>query len=233
MKAKINELETNSKTKNIRGLYRVITDFKIGYPPRTNIVKNEKGDLVTNSHSILARWRKHFSQLLTVHGVSDVSQTEIHTAEPLEPESSAFDFEMPIEKLKRQESPGIDQIAAGVIKARGRTICYEIHKLINSIWNKKELPEGWKESIIVPIYKKGDKTDCSNYRGISRLSTTYKIYSNILLSRINPYAEEIVGDHQCGFRRNRSTADHIFCVRQILEKKWEYNAAVFTDFMKT
>jgi hypothetical protein len=56
-----------------------------------------------------------------------------------------------------------------------------IHKLINSIWNKEELPDEWKESIIVPIYKKGDKTDCNNYRGISLLSTSYQILSNILL----------------------------------------------------
>jgi len=49
-----------------------------------------------------------------------------------------------------------------LIKAGCRTICYEIHKLIISIWNKEELPEEWKELIIVPIYKKGDKTDDSN-----------------------------------------------------------------------
>jgi hypothetical protein len=67
------------------------------------------------------------------------------------------------------------------------------------------------------------------------LSTTYKILSNILLSRLTPYAEEIIGEHQFGCRRNRSTTDHIFCIRQILEKKWEYNAAVhqlFIDFKK-
>jgi len=67
------------------------------------------------------------------------------------------------------------------------------------------------------------------------LPTTYKILSNILLSRLIPYAKEIIGDHQCGFRRNRSTIDHIFCIRQILEKKWEYNEEVhqlFIDFKK-
>jgi len=79
------------------------------------------------------------------------------------------------------------------------------------------MPEEWKESIIVPIYKKGDKTDCSNCRGISLLPTTYTILSNILLSRLTPYAEEIFGDHQCGFRRNMSTTDHISCIRQIFE----------------
>jgi hypothetical protein len=53
-------------------------DFKKGYQPRTNIVKDEKGDFVTDSHNILVRWRKHFSQLLNIHGVNDVRQTEIH-----------------------------------------------------------------------------------------------------------------------------------------------------------
>jgi hypothetical protein len=87
----------------------------------------------------------------------------------------------------------------------------------------------------VHVYKKGDKTHCSNYCGISLVSTTYKILSNILLSTLTPYAEEIIGDHQCGFQRNRSTTVHIFCIRQILEKKWQYNEVVhqlFVDFKK-
>ena len=63
----------------------------------------------------------------------------------------------------------------------------EINKLINSIWNKEELPEEWKESITVPIYKKWDKTECSNYRGISLMPTMYKILSNILLPRLTSF----------------------------------------------
>jgi len=150
-------------------------------------------------------------------------------------EPSAFEVEICFEKLKRQKSSGIDQIPAELIKAGGRTIRSEIHTLINSIWNKGELPEEWKESIIVSIYKEGDKTDCSNYRGISLVSTAYKILSNILLSRLTPYAEETTGDNHDGFRRNRSTTDHIFGIHQILEKNWEYNEAVrqlFTYFKK-
>ena len=85
-----------------------------------------------------------------------------------------------------------------------------IHKLIISIWNKEELPEDWKKLIVVPIHKKGDKTYCNNYRGISLLPTTYKVLFNILLSRLIPYAEEVIGGHQCGFRRNRSTTDSTF-----------------------
>jgi hypothetical protein len=57
-----------------------------------------------------------------------------------------------------------------------------IHKLINSVWNKEEFPDQWNESIIVPVHKKGDKTDCNNCRGISLLSTSYKMLLNILLT---------------------------------------------------
>jgi hypothetical protein len=118
------------------------------------------------------KWRKYFSQLLNVHGVNDVRQTELHTAEPLVHEPSAFEVDLAIEKLKCHKSLGTDQIPAELIKAGGRTICCDIPKLIISVRNKEELPEEWKESIILPIYKKGDKTVCSNYMGISLLPTT-------------------------------------------------------------
>jgi hypothetical protein len=161
LRAKIEELETNSKINN-EYLYGGINDFKKGYQPRTVIVKNDKGDLVADSHSIMVRWSKYFSQILNVHGVSDVTHAEIHTTEPPVPEPSVFEVELAIEKLKSHKSPGIDQIPGELIKAGGRTICCAIHKLIISVWNKEELPEEWKESIIVPIHKKGDKTDCND-----------------------------------------------------------------------
>jgi hypothetical protein len=120
-------------------------------------------------------------------------------AEALGPEPSAFEVETATEKLKRHKSPGIDQIPAESIKAGSRIIQSEIHKFIISFWSKEDLPEEWEELVIVPIYKKGDKTDCSNYRGISLLSTTYKILSNILVSRLTLYGEEIIGDISVDF----------------------------------
>jgi hypothetical protein len=73
-----------------------------------------------------------------------------------------------------------------------------IHKLISSIWNTEELPDQWNEAIIVPVHKKGDEPDSNNYRMISLLSS-YKILSNILLSKLSPYRDEIIGVHQHGF----------------------------------
>jgi len=112
-------------------------------------------------------------QLLNTNGVKDVRQTELHTAEPLVSEPRAFEVQLATEKLKSHKSLGIEQIPAELIKVLGRTIRPETNKLIVSTWNKEQLPEEWKESIIVPISKKGDKTDCSNYTGISLLPTTF------------------------------------------------------------
>jgi hypothetical protein len=79
-----------------------------------------------------------------------------------------------IAKLKTYKSPGSDRIPAELYQAGGEILVSVIHKLITSIWNKKELPDHWKDSIIVPIHKTSDKTDCNNYRGISLLSTSYR-----------------------------------------------------------
>jgi hypothetical protein len=115
---------------------------------------------------------------LNVHDVSDIRQIEIHTTEPLVPGPSHLEVGISISKLKKYKSPGSDQIPAVLYQAEGEILVSVIHRLITSIWNKEELPDQWKESIIVPIHKTGDKTDCNNYRGISLLSTSYKILSN-------------------------------------------------------
>ena len=96
-------------------------------------MEDDKIDLVTNSHSISARWRNHSSQLLNVHSVNDVRQTEIHTTEPLLPEPSNFEVEMAVGKLKTHKSPSTDQIPAELIKVGSRIIPCEIGELFNSI----------------------------------------------------------------------------------------------------
>jgi hypothetical protein len=77
LKGKINELESNSKNKSIRDLYRGINEFKRGYQPRSIFVKDENGDQLADSNTILNRWKSYFSQILNVHNVSDVRQIRL------------------------------------------------------------------------------------------------------------------------------------------------------------
>jgi hypothetical protein len=100
LKDKINELATNSKNKDIRDLYREINGFKRGYQQRNNLVKDENGDMLADSHNILNRWKNYFSQLINVRNVSDVRQIEVHTAEQLVHGPSHLEVEIAIAKLQ-------------------------------------------------------------------------------------------------------------------------------------
>jgi hypothetical protein len=85
LKDKINELGTNRKNRKIRNLHKGVNEFKRGYQPRNNLMKDENGDLLADSHNVLNRWKNYFSQLLNVHNISAVRQIEVHTSEPLVP----------------------------------------------------------------------------------------------------------------------------------------------------
>jgi sorting nexin-29 len=93
------------------------------------------------------------------------------------------------------------------------------------------MPCDWRNSIICPIYKKGDKLMCENYRGISLLSATYKILTYIIRKRLEPIAEQVIWEYQAGFRKGRSTMDHIFTMKRISEKCWEHNVDLFQIYI--
>ncbi|XP_055387207.1 uncharacterized protein LOC129615849 [Condylostylus longicornis] len=102
--------------------------------------------------------------------------------------------------------------------------------------NIPEIPSEWNIGIILPIHKKGAKTDCSNYRGITLLNTAYKILAKVIAEKLTIYAEQIIPDYQCGFRPNKSTIDQIFSIRQTMEKCAEFNMdlhMLFIDFKQT
>jgi hypothetical protein len=109
------------------------------YQPRSNLVKDKNGDLLADCHDILNRRKNYFSRLLNVHRVIQARQIEIHTVEPLIPDSSSFEVEIVIAKLERYKSPGSDKILAELVEAGGETLWSDIYKLINSIRNKEDL----------------------------------------------------------------------------------------------
>ncbi|KAJ4433902.1 hypothetical protein ANN_16215 [Periplaneta americana] len=135
---KLNDVETNSKNKNIRDLYKGIKEFKNGYQARVNVIKNENGDLFADAHSILNRWKNYFGQLLNIHrpNRNDRDEIEIQTAEPFISEPTLSEVEIAIENLKNYKSPGIDQIPAELIQEGGSALSNEIYKLVLAIWRK-------------------------------------------------------------------------------------------------
>ena len=84
---------------------------------------------------------------------------------------------------------------------------------------------------VINIHKKGSRADCSNYRGISLMNSTYKVYTAIIKSKLQPIAEDFLQEEQCGFRKERSCTDAIFVIKQLMEKRREFNLPLFLLFL--
>jgi hypothetical protein len=141
-----------------------MNEFNRGYQPRNNLMKYENGDLLADSHNILNKWKNYFSQLLNVHNVSDVWHREVHTAEPLVPGPNRLEVETAIAKLKKYNSPGSDQILAELIQAGSTNSLILFGIMKNCLLSGKSL-------LLYQFTKRGYKTYCNNYCGISLLLT--------------------------------------------------------------
>ena len=108
----------------------------------------------------------------------------------------------------------------------------QIVQLFNNICNSGRIPKDWENAQIISIFKKLDKTKYENYRGIFILTTANKLYSSILKVKLQSFAEKILGEEQCGFRKERWTIDAVFTIKQILEKRRKYNQRIYIFYYK-
>ena len=189
---------------------------------------------------VVARWSDHFQNLLNVPGdinheaLDNISQRITKTSLDVIPTMDEMDRAITCQKDGK--APERDGIPAEAWKHGGDNLFSRLHQLIINAWEVSSVPQAWKDASIVTIYKKGDRTDCWNYRGISLLSIAGNIFAKILLNRLSTHVTpEVVSETQYGFRGNRSTVDMIFCLRQLQEKCIEQNRPlymVFVDFSK-
>jgi sorting nexin-29 len=127
-----------------------------------------------------------------------------------------------IKRLKKNRAPSEGGITAELVRYGGGNLWRGICNLMTVNWENEGTPADWQTAVICSIYKKGDRLQCENYRGISLRNVVYKIFTNVVTQYLEIYAEEILGDYQCGFRQGQSTTDKTFTLRQIIEKTYEF-----------
>ena len=215
MKNVIESIEEDQKHNNTRKMYQTVNQFKKGYQHKFTIIRNKKGGLAMNTEEKAEIWREYFDTLLNTEETRELikkGNKEINKVE-VEAELTIEDVKEAIRNLQNNKVARTDGIYLELIKYGGNKLMNRTYELVRQIWEEERIPEEWKETIIVPIHKTGDRDRCENYRGIALGNVAYKILSNITLGKIKPYTEKIMGDYQNG--DGRSVIDNIFALKII------------------
>ena len=193
----------------------------------------------------LTEWKLYFQNLLNPSTSSTESNSN-HESDQLEvlvdeldKDISDAEINQAIDKQKNGKASGMDKISPELIKLAKPKISVYLKKLFNEIYTKSYFPMDWVTSIIVPIHKKGSKKVLDNFRGISLLSLTSKLFTSIMNTRLYNWLERNnkICPEQAGFRRNFSTIDHIFTLYNMVNNCLYGNKrsklyVVFIDYRK-
>lgn len=151
--------------------------------------------------------------------------------ETKEPSILLKEVQQAIHKLGNNKSPGTDGIPAELLKTSGEAGHNALWGLCNKIWDTGEWPEDWVSSVFVTIHKKGDLTNCDNYRTIALISHASKILLNIILNRLQNILDQEIAEEQAGFRKGKGTRDQIFNLQLVIQKKMATNTPVYIAFI--
>ena len=230
MCTKVDTAHQSSKSKEVYATIRQITK-KPSIKMQT--VKSKDGKILTEGYDVKRRWKENYQELYNNRNPVDDTANNLPQMANQDKEAEILreEVESAVKKLTDGKTPGYDSISGEELKAAGETGISILHKLCNQIWDSETFPKDWGRAIITPIYKKKDKLDCGNYRGISLLSHVGKIFALIIQRRISKKTEEILSESQAGFRPGRSTIDQLFTLRQIIEKYLATNQSLFCCYI--
>ena len=201
-------------------------------------ILDDNGRIITDPKKRLARWTSYFGELLN-RPAPTLADADLEPAVAAASADDTISFEPPtneeirkiINKLKNNKSPGPDGLPAEFYKVATSAILPKIGELIRKAWNQGKTPRKWQESLIIPVHKKGSAKACANYRGISLLPLIGKIYTLLVLQRIGDFLDSTTSESQAGFRRNRSTKDNIFLLRQLLQRRSEFQKETIVAYL--
>jgi hypothetical protein len=188
-------------------------------------VSSQERGTINQQNQVLARWKEHFEEHLSEGSESEQPTRSIDLRDNRVniDLSGREEIKGALKCLKNNKAAGADSIAVELLKNGGPNLVDALHAMIQQAWTGETLPRSWTEGVLCPVYKKGDKLDCKNYRGICLLNVTCKVFAKILYDRLLPHANAAKQHYQAGFQSGKSTTDQLFALCQILEKCNEFN----------
>lgn len=233
------EAESAARSGNLRILYDTTKKLS-GRQAPTVPIKDKNGKLLTNDMDQLKRWHEHYVELFSIPNDTELPENftpppvpriqRVNTAAP-----SVREIEEAILSMKDNKAPGIDQITSEMLKSDSKLSAKTLYPVFKNIWENEVFPEDWMQGILVKVPKKGNLSECDNWRGIMLLCCPVKVFCRVLLNRIDKKINDTLREAQAGFRPGRSCVDHINTLRIIIEQVVELQNTlhlVFVDFKK-
>jgi len=238
VEAQADAMEVASEKNDIGGVYRIVRTLTGKHKRRPANVKDDEGNLITNTTAKQTQWKDYFEKLLN-NVITDPNQrskllnssVRFPRLEVNEEPPSTTEILAAIKKLKNGKSPGLDNINAELLKHGNLELAEELATLYECTWSKGLIPSEWKKGVITIVPKSGDLSKCSNNRGITLLPLALKVLNRIIINRIEPSLDKILRENQAGFRKGRSCREQIHCIRLLIEKSKEYRHPLYTCFV--
>ncbi|CAF2065175.1 unnamed protein product [Rotaria magnacalcarata] len=236
------EIQEGLQVGNSKQAYNLVKLLKRKYVSKLNIIRKKDGKIAQSKEDVLQTWTQYCSGLYEDIGGGESFVKDLEDITPPDCDDNTntnnillSEIENAIDKLKKNKSPGTDGITAEMLQAGGKQLVSNIHELCNRAWKEEAIPDDWGRSILIPIPKKGDLAECSNYRTISLINHTGKVMLMVLLNRLKHQLEPFLSEEQAGFRKDRSTVQQILILRLLAEKAKRNGTKIyncFIDFQK-
>ncbi|KAK3508865.1 hypothetical protein QTP70_010721 [Hemibagrus guttatus] len=184
---------------------------------QVRVIKDRDGRVLTSEESVQRRRKEYFEELMNEENEREKRVEGVNSVEQKVDKIGKDEVRKALKRMKSGKAVGPDDIPVEVWKCLGEAAVEFLASLFNRVLESERMPEEWRRSVLVPIFKnKGDVQSCSNYRGIKLMSHTMKVWERVVEARLRKVVE--ICEQQYGFMPRKSTTDAIFALRILMEK---------------
>ncbi|VDP27536.1 unnamed protein product [Schistosoma curassoni] len=224
--------EKAARKGNMKQLYDATKKPAGKYSKPERPVKDKEGKPITETQQQRSRWVEYLEKLLNRPAPMNPPDIETaHTDLPIDVNPpTTEEIRMPVRQIKNGKAAGPDNIPAEALKSDVKVTTSMLYLLFKKIWEEEQVPMDWKEGHLIKIPKK-DLSKCENYRGITLLSVSGKVFNRVLLNRMKEAVDAQLRDQQARFRRDQSCTDQIATLRIIVEQSVKWNSSLYINFI--
>ena len=212
-----------------RDLFNKIRDTKGTFPAKIDAIKDRNGLDLTEAEDIKKRWQKYTEEIYK----KDLHDPDNHDGviTHLEPEILGCEVKWALGSITMSKASGGDGIPVELFQILKDDAVKVLHSVYQQFWKAQQWPQDWKRSVFIPIPKKGNVKECSNYCTIALISHASKVMLKILQARLQQYVNRELPDVQAGFRKGRGTRDQIANICWIVEKAREFQKSSISTLL--